>query len=53
MDIKELIKGSIRQIVEGVKEVQHEIGTKAQMPLKGGSLILISFIRMGMACYRK
>jgi len=38
MDINELVKESLRQIVEGVKEVRHEIGTKAQTAPKGGSL---------------
>jgi len=38
MDINELVKESLRQIVEGVKEVRHEIGTKAQTDPKGGIL---------------
>jgi hypothetical protein len=31
MDIKEFVKESLRQIVEGVKEVQRELETKAQI----------------------
>ena len=31
MDIKEFVKESLRQIVEGTKEVQHELETQAQI----------------------
>ena len=31
MDIKEFVKETLRQIVEGVKEIQNELETKAQI----------------------
>ena len=43
MDIKEYIKESLRQIVEGVKEVQSEVVNKSQIAPIGNDLEKIEF----------
>ena len=43
MDIKEYIKESLRQIVEGVKEVQSEVENKSQIAPIGNDLEKIEF----------
>jgi len=43
MDIKEFVKESLRQIVEGVKEVQSEVADKSQIAPIGNQLERVEF----------
>jgi hypothetical protein len=43
MDIKEFVKESLRQIVEGVKEVQSEVANKSQIAPIGNQLEKVEF----------
>jgi len=43
MDIKEFVKETLRQIVEGVKEIQGEVATKAQIAPIGNQSEKVEF----------